>query len=42
MSIKIVILNYDGKMQPETFMDWLVCVENVFAQTRMIDDTRLH
>lgn len=29
--IKIVIPEYKGKMQPETFMDWFVCVKRVLA-----------
>lgn len=29
--IKIIIPEYDDKMQTEAFMDWLLCVENVFA-----------
>lgn len=36
--IMLVILEYDGKMQPEAFMDWLVCVKNVFSHKPMTDD----
>lgn len=33
LGIKLVILEYDGKLKPDEFMDWLMCVENIFVQT---------
>ena len=31
LGIKFVIPEYDGKLKPNEFIDWLVCVENTFA-----------
>lgn len=33
LGIKIVLPEYDGRMQPKDFMDWLVCRECVCSQT---------
>ena len=35
LQIKLVILEYDRKLKPDEFMDWLVCVENIFAHKPM-------
>lgn len=35
---KMVISEYDGKMEPEAFMDCLVYVENVFAHRTVTDE----
>ena len=31
LGIKLVIPEYDGKLKPDEFMDWLVSIENIFA-----------
>eukprot|EP00268_Persea_americana_P008858 TRINITY_DN13465_c0_g3_i2.p1 TRINITY_DN13465_c0_g3~~TRINITY_DN13465_c0_g3_i2.p1 ORF type:complete len:104 (-),score=10.68 TRINITY_DN13465_c0_g3_i2:27-338(-) len=31
LRIKLAIPEYDGKLKLDEFMDWLVCVENIFA-----------
>ena len=35
LGIKLVIPKYDGKLKPDEFMDWLVCIENIFAHKPM-------
>lgn len=37
VGIKIVILVNDDKMQPETFMSWIVHAENLFPQKPVTD-----
>ena len=37
LGIKRVIPEYDGKLKPYEFMDWLVCVENIFAHKPMTE-----
>ena len=41
LGIKLVISKYDGKLKPDKFMDWLVCVcvcvNNIFAHKPMTD-----
>ena len=37
LGIKLMIPEYDGKLKTDEFMDWLVCVENIFAHNSMID-----
>ena len=37
LGIKLVIPEYDGKLKPDEFMDWLVCIENTFAQTPVLE-----
>ena len=31
LGIKLVIPEYDGKLKPNEFIDWIVCMENIFA-----------
>lgn len=38
LDIKIIILEYNGKVQQKTFRDWLVYVDNFFAYKPMTDD----
>ena len=35
LGIKLVIPEYDGKLKADEFMDWLVCIENIFAHKPM-------
>ena len=35
--IKLVILEYDEKLERDEFMDWLVIVENIFAHKPITD-----
>ena len=37
LGIKLVILEYDGKLKPDKFMYWLVCVGNIFAHMPMTE-----
>lgn len=32
-----MILEYDGKLKPDEFMDWLLCIENIFAKKPMTE-----
>ena len=41
LDIKLVIPEYDGKLKPDEFMDWLVCVENIFAHKPMTDGHKI-
>ena len=41
LGIKLVIPEYDGKLKPNEFMDWLVCVENIFAHKPMMDGNKI-
>ena len=36
-----MIPEYDGKLKPDEFMDWLVCVENIFAHNPMTDGHKI-
>lgn len=38
---KLVTQEYDSKMQQETFTDWLVCVESVFAHKPNTEDHKV-
>ena len=35
LGIKLVIPEYNEKLKPDEFMDWLVCVKNIFAHKPM-------
>ena len=37
LGIKLVILEYDGKLKRDEFIDWFVCGENIFACKPMTD-----
>ena len=41
LGIKLVIPEYDGKLKPDAFIDWLVCVENIFAHKPMTDGHKI-
>ena len=41
LGIKLVIPEYDGKLKPDEFMDWLVCVENIFAHKPIMDGHKI-
>ena len=41
LGIKLVIPEYDGKLKPDEFLDWLVCVENIFAHKPMTDGHKI-
>ena len=36
LGIKLVILEYNGKLKPNEFMDWSVCVENISSRSNII------
>ena len=36
-----MIPEYDGKLKPDEFMDWLMCVENIFAHKPMTDGHKI-
>ena len=35
LEIELMIPKYDGKLKRGEFMDWIVCVENIFAHKPM-------
>lgn len=41
LGIKLVIPEYNGKLKPDDFMDWLVCVENIFTHKPMMDGHKI-
>lgn len=41
LGIKIVIPEYDEKMQLKTFMDWLACMDHVFSYKPRAGDHKL-
>lgn len=41
MGIKNFIPEFDGKMQSNSFMDWLVCVQNRLAHNPMINGHKI-
>jgi len=38
--MKVDIPDFDGKLQPEDFVDWLHTVEHEFEYKELLEDTR--
>lgn len=41
LGIKVEVPKFDGKQQPDAFLDWLLCIENIFSYRPMTEENKV-
>lgn len=41
LGIKVEVPEFDGKLQPDAFLDWLLCIENIFSYRPMTEENKV-
>lgn len=41
LGIKVEVPKFDGKLQPDAFLDWLLCIENIFSYRPMTEENKV-